>query len=111
MTSDLVALMPTQAPPRATPAKPLAAARAAAPHRKPPTALYRARIHTTEKHPIPIQPSLDLIDAFEQDQRVTLYETFEQLVEYCRRSANPVGRLVLYVCGYSDEQRQHLSDF
>src|SRR5207244_946690 len=45
-----------------------------------------------------------------QDQRVSRYETFEQVVDYCRRSANPVGRLVLYLCGYRDEQRQMLSD-
>src|SRR5262249_38724974 len=39
-----------------------------------------------------------LISAFEQDQTVHEYETFDQLVDYCRRSANPVGRLVLYLC-------------
>ena len=59
---------------------------------------------------IPIQPFLDLIDAFEQDQRVTRYDTFEQVLDYCRRSADPVGRLVLYMCGYRDEVRQKLSD-
>ena len=66
---------------------------------------------TIDRHDIPIDPFLDLIDAFEQDQHVTRYETFEQLCDYCRRSANPVGRLVLYVCGYRDEERQRLSDF
>src|SRR5439155_4370313 len=65
---------------------------------------------TIRRHNIPIGPFLDLIDAFEQDQRVDRYETFEQVVDYCRLSANPVGRLVLYMCGYRDEQRQHLSD-
>ena len=59
---------------------------------------------------IPIEPFLDLIDAFEQDQRVSRYETFEQVVDYCRRSADPVGRLVLYMCGYRDAERQRLSD-
>src|SRR5207244_120023 len=49
--------------------------------------------------------------AFVQDQRIIRYETFEQLCDYCRRSANPVGRLVLYVCGYRDAERQQLSDF
>src|SRR5204863_3970110 len=56
------------------------------------------------------QPFLDLIDAFEQDQRVRRYQTFADVLDYCRRSANPVGRIVLYVCGYRDEQRQQLSD-
>lgn len=63
-----------------------------------------------EKHDIPRKPFDDLIDAFVQDQTVTRYNTWEQVVEYCTLSANPVGRLVLYVCGYRDEQRQRLSD-
>jgi len=48
--------------------------------------------------------------AFEQDQIVTRYRNFEELVEYCRYSANPVGRLVLGLCGYQDAERQALSD-
>ena len=56
------------------------------------------------------RPFLDLIGAFEQDQTVTRYDEFEQVVDYCRRSADPVGRLVLYMCGYRDEERQQLSD-
>lgn len=44
---------------------------------------------------IPIDPFADLISAFEQDQIVCEYDTFDQLLDYCRRSANPVGRLVL----------------
>ena len=74
------------------------------------SAVYRALRQTIDRHQIPIDPFLDLIDAFEQDQRITRYDTFEQLLDYCRRSANPVGRLVLYVCGYRDEERQRLSD-
>jgi squalene synthase HpnC len=66
---------------------------------------------TVRSREIPIQPFIDLIDAFEQDQRVNRYSTFEQLLDYCRRSADPVGRLVLYVCGYSDQARQKLSDY
>ncbi len=52
----------------------------------------------------------DLIKAFEQDQTVTRYRNFEELFEYCRYSANPVGRLVLALCGYRDAERQALSD-
>jgi len=74
------------------------------------TALFLALRSTIRKHDLPIQPFLDLIDAFQQDQRVTRYESFDQLLDYCRRSANPVGRLVLYMCGYRDERRQLLAD-
>lgn len=72
--------------------------------------VFVALRQSIDLHQIPIEPFLQLIDAFEQDQRVTRYDTFEQLLDYCRRSANPVGRLVLYVCGYRDEERQRLSD-
>ena len=51
-----------------------------------------------------------MISAFEQDQRVTRYANWNELFEYCRCSANPVGRLVLRLCGYSDEQRDRMSD-
>lgn len=74
------------------------------------TPVFMALEGTIRRHDIPIEPFLDLIDAFEQDQRVNRYETFEQVVDYCRRSANPVGRLVLYMCGYRDAERQRLSD-
>src|SRR4029079_5437354 len=56
------------------------------------------------------KPFDDLIRAFEQDQTVVRYETFEQVVDYCTKSADPVGRLVLYMCGYRDAERQRLSD-
>jgi squalene synthase HpnC/squalene synthase HpnD len=59
---------------------------------------------------IPQQPFSDLLKAFRQDQAVKRYPTWESVLDYCVYSANPVGRLVLYVCGYRDEQRQQLSD-
>ena len=65
---------------------------------------------TVDRHNLPIEPFQDLIRAFVQDQRVNRYRTFDELFAYCRWSANPVGRLVLYLCGYSDEERQRLSD-
>lgn len=65
---------------------------------------------TIEKHDIPRKPFDDLIDAFVQDQSVVRYKTWDQVVDYCTRSADPVGRLVLYVSGYRDEERQRLSD-
>jgi len=73
--------------------------------------LMTALRQTFAAHPgLPAQPFLDLIDAFEQDRRLSRYETFDELLDYCRRSANPVGRIVLHLCGYHDAQRQELSD-
>lgn len=74
------------------------------------TAVFTALQHTVKQFDIPPEPFLALIDAFLQDQRMTRYETFEQVLDYCTRSADPVGRLILYMCGYRDEQRQKLSD-
>ena len=65
---------------------------------------------TVQKHSIPRQPFADLIRAFIQDQKVTRYQNWDELFAYCEGSANPVGRLVLYLCGYSDPERQALSD-
>jgi squalene synthase HpnC len=60
---------------------------------------------------IPKQPFADLLKAFRKDQTVTRYATFNDVLGYCRYSANPVGHLVLYVCGYRDAERQQLSDY
>lgn len=59
---------------------------------------------------IPAQPFLDLITAFRRDQSVRRYDTLEGVFDYCKYSANPVGRLVLYACGYRDPELQRLSD-
>jgi squalene synthase HpnC len=59
---------------------------------------------------IPAQPFLDLIEANRQDQAVSRYQTFEDLVGYCKLSANPVGRLVLHVFGAATPRREALSD-
>src|SRR5579884_632360 len=59
---------------------------------------------------IPKQPFADLLKAFRQDQTVKRYETWDAMIGYCAYSANPVGRLVLYLCGYRDAERQRLSD-
>ncbi len=74
------------------------------------TVVFQALAGTIERHQIPPEPFLNLIDAFQQDQRISRYESFTQVVDYCTRSADPVGRLVLYMCGYRDAERQHLSD-
>jgi squalene synthase HpnC len=73
--------------------------------------VFVALAETIKKCEIPKSPFADLLRAFRKDQTVTRYRTFDDLLGYCRYSANPVGRLVLYVCGYRDEQRQTLSDY
>jgi squalene synthase HpnC len=72
--------------------------------------VFVALRRTIERHALPQQPFSDLIRAFVQDQTVTLYRNWHELFGYCRYSANPVGRLVLYLCGYRDAPRQELSD-
>ena len=67
----------------------------------------RATIDATD---VPRNLFDDLITAFEMDQRMLKHESLESLVEYSRYSANPVGRLVLWVSGYRDEERALLSD-
>ena len=85
--------------------------------------LYVAQRESAPRHPavrglaevvnacgIPMQPFCDLISANEQDQVVTRYETFEDVLGYCKLSANPVGRIVLYVFGCTTPRRAELSD-
>ena len=72
--------------------------------------VFVALNQTIHRHDIPRKPFDDLIDAFVQDQTVTRYRTWEQVLDYCTRSADPVGRLVLYLAGVRDEERQKLSD-
>lgn len=73
--------------------------------------VFVALAETVRECDIPKQPFADLLTAFRQDQTVSRYETFEQVLGYCVNSANPVGRLVLYVCGYRDSELQQLSDY
>jgi squalene synthase HpnC len=65
---------------------------------------------TIRQFHIPPQPFLDLLFAFEQDQLVKRYQTFDQLLGYCRCSANPVGHLVLYLCEAYNAERAGLAD-
>jgi squalene synthase HpnC len=65
---------------------------------------------TVERYGIPRELFEDLIRAFVQDRNVNRYRDWDDVFAYCRWSANPVGRLVLYLCGYSDPERQRLSD-
>lgn len=72
--------------------------------------VYVALRETIARRQLPAGPFHDLITAFEHDQRVTRYANWGEVFGYCRYSANPVGRLVLCLCGYRDEERQRLSD-
>src|SRR4051794_27212973 len=65
---------------------------------------------TVARYEIPIAPFEALIDAFVQDQSVTEYLTYDRLADYCTRSANPVGHLVLYVAGAYSDENARLSD-
>ena len=73
--------------------------------------VFVALAETVRKFEIPKHEFSDLLTAFRQDQTVTRFQTFSDLLGYCRYSANPVGHLVLYLCGYRDAERQQLSDY
>ena len=73
--------------------------------------VFVALAETVRQFGIPKHEFSDLLIAFRQDQTITRFETFNDVLGYCRYSANPVGHLVLYLCGYRDPERQHLSDF
>lgn len=65
---------------------------------------------TIERSNLPLEPFLDLLSAFKQDQIKNRYETFSELLNYCVRSANPVGRIYLGLFGVGTEERFELSD-
>jgi squalene synthase HpnC len=73
--------------------------------------VFVALAETIRACDIPKQPFADLLVAFRQDQNVMRYKTMDDVLEYCRYSANPVGRLVLYACGYRAPEMFLLSDF
>src|SRR5450432_1374725 len=73
--------------------------------------VFVALRETVREFDIPQHEFGDLLTAFRQDQIVTRYPRFDDLLGYCQYSANPVGHLVLYLCGYRDAERQKLSDY
>jgi squalene synthase HpnC len=73
--------------------------------------VFVALAETVRQFDIPKHEFSDLLIAFRQDQTITRFETFKDLLAYCRYSANPVGHLVLHLCRYRDFERQYLSDF
>jgi squalene synthase HpnC len=72
--------------------------------------VFVALAETMATFGIPSTPFTDLLVAFRQDQTVRRYDTYAQLLDYCRYSANPVGRLVLHLFGFTDDHRRTLSD-
>lgn len=73
--------------------------------------VFVALAGTVREFDIPKHEFSDLLRAFRQDQTVTRYDSFDDLLGYCRYSADPVGHQVLYLCGYRDAERQQLSDY
>ena len=72
--------------------------------------VFIALADTVRRFDIPREPFQDLLTAFRSDVDFKGFETLDDLLAYSRYSANPVGRLVLYLFGYRDAERQHLSD-
>jgi len=76
----------------------------------PQSPVMQAMADTVRECRVPAQPLLDLIQANRQDQQVARYRTFAELATYCELSANPVGRVVLYIFGAASPERIELSD-
>jgi phytoene synthase len=72
--------------------------------------VFVALVETVRRFDLPDRWLRDLLDAFRQDCTVTRYRDWDQLLDYCRRSANPVGRMVLHLFGYRDDRRAGWSD-
>ena len=73
-------------------------------------ALFLALSNTIRVCRLPVALFEDLLSAFRQDVRTHRYESWDQLIDYCRRSANPVGRLVLRVAGHDDPGLDRAAD-
>jgi squalene synthase HpnC len=72
--------------------------------------VFVALAETIRRFSIPIDPFIDLLAAFRQDQRIFRYEDLGHLMQYCRYSANPVGRLILYLGKCHTPERAQLAD-
>ena len=72
--------------------------------------VFVALARTASEFDLPAVLFEDLLSAFAQDVTVRRYESFDQVLDYCRRSANPIGRLILLLFGYRDEQHHQWSD-
>ncbi|MDR2260181.1 MAG: squalene synthase HpnC [Azoarcus sp.] len=72
--------------------------------------LFARLARTILDHHLPLKPFYDLLDAFQQDISKSRYTDFNDLVDYCRRSANPIGRLLLHLFGAATVENFPLSD-
>jgi squalene synthase HpnC len=72
--------------------------------------LFRALGHTIRVCDLPVSLLEDLLSAFRQDVATTRYATWQELLDYCRRSANPIGRLVLRIAGYAGDEVDRPAD-
>jgi squalene synthase HpnC len=79
-------------------------------HREAADDVFVAVQNTIREKRLPISLFEDLLSAFKQDVTVRRYATWTDLLDYCRRSANPVGRLVLRIAGHDDLQLDRASD-
>ena len=77
---------------------------------QPQTALFQNLAAVIAAHALPLKPLRDLLSAFRQDVVQTRYANYEVLLDYCSRSANPVGRIMLHLFGESSEQSNQQSD-
>jgi squalene synthase HpnC len=75
-----------------------------------PPAPFEALAQTIKQHALPLRPFLDLLSAFEQDIQQTRSPNYEALLDYCRRSANPIGTLMLHLYNTTDERSLTQSD-
>lgn len=75
-----------------------------------PDSIFAALGDTVRRFSLPVSLLEDLLDAFVQDVGTTRYQTWASVIDYCRRSANPVGRLVLKLSGYDDDRLDAASD-
>ena len=74
------------------------------------TPLYQALADTIKRYRLPVDLFRDLLSAFRQDVSKTRYADFDELMDYCSRSANPVGRLMLYLTGQLSDSRLVMAD-
>lgn len=77
---------------------------------KPNTDFFRALHQVILEYKLPLQPFFDLLDAFSQDVVKTRYANFAEVLDYCERSANPVGRILLHVYGFAKPKHLEESD-
>ena len=79
-------------------------------HRSPQSPVFVALAETRSRFELPVQLFEDLLSAFKQDVTTTRYESWAEVMDYCRRSANPIGRLVLRIAGHQRHDLDRLSD-